>query len=78
MKAIYGKPIWLKSRRMRKDFNPLTDFSLAHHAEQNEIDATFRENPWCKRLDVNGTQITRSDWRIEFTKRKAAQKEKQP
>jgi hypothetical protein len=58
---------------MPSNYNPLTDYSLAFDAEQRDIDAAFRSNPWCKNLHANGQVITREQWRKEAQERQAQQ-----
>lgn len=48
---------------MTADYNPLTDFQLAHEADEHEISNTFRQLPWCKRLVLmNNKIVTRMEW----------------
>lgn len=50
-------------------FNPLTDFKLAHDADEKEISATFRELPWLVNLHANGQRITRAEWRKQLAEK---------
>lgn len=42
--------------------NPITDYQLAHEADEREVDKTFKDNPWMLNLHVNGTIINREQW----------------
>lgn len=42
--------------------NPITDYQLAHEADEREINRVFAECPWLVNLHVNGAIITRSEW----------------